>query len=81
MEDSVSEEREVCFCTKVQVVCVDSRSVDSSSQDQVGGVQVGGGRVMLFSIADGILNFWGHAKGTEKRENIIEHKIHCETNY
>ena len=52
MEDSVSEEREVCFCTKVQVVCVDSRSVDSSSQDQVGGVQVGGGRVMLFSRVD-----------------------------
>ena len=74
MQDSVSEEREVCFCTKVQVVCVDSRSVDSSSQDQVGGVQVGGGRVMLFSRADGMVSiFWEHAKGTEKRENIIEH--------
>ena len=69
MEDSVSEEREVCFCTKVQVVCVDSRSVDSSSQDQVGGVQVGGGRVMLFSRADGIFNFWGTCQGNrEKRK-------------
>ena len=69
MEDSVSEEREVCFCTKVQVVCVDSRSVDSSSQDQVGGVQVGVGRVMLFSRADGIFNFLGTCQGNrEKRK-------------